>query len=268
MSLSVAIATHNEEKNIERCLKAVYNWGDEIVVVDGASTDKTVDVIKKLDTDNKVKVHVTDNPPMFHKNKQKALDRCTKDWILQLDVDEVVTEELKNEILNSASRRIQDDKEETIAYWIPRLNYFLGRPLHKGGQYPDYTIRFYKNGVAKFPCESVHEQVKINGEIGYLKSDLLHYPYETFDAYIQNGLIRYSILEADIMQKDGVKPSVINFLKYFIILPKWWFLKTYFRHKGFMDGFPGFIFSLFSALRYWFAYILLYEKLRKKKVLK
>src|SRR3990167_178373 len=112
MSLSIAIATYNEEKNIKRCLDAVYDWVDEIVVVDGGSTDKTVEIIKKLDTDKKIKVHTTDNPPMFHKNKQKALDRCTKDWILQLDADEIVSPELKAEILAT----IRDQKNEKVAF--------------------------------------------------------------------------------------------------------------------------------------------------------
>ncbi|OGK39018.1 hypothetical protein A3F34_01385 [Candidatus Roizmanbacteria bacterium RIFCSPHIGHO2_12_FULL_44_10] len=260
MSISIALAVFNEEKNIARCLQALYDWVDEIVVVDGGSTDKTIDIIKKLDKEKKVTVIVTDNPPMFHKNKQKALEACTKEWILQLDADEIVSAELKLEI-----QEIIAGKGEAVAYWIPRLNYFLGRSLRKGGQYPDKTIRLYKNGVAKFPCKSVHEQVAIDGKIGHLKSDLLHYPYETFDKYIQNGLVRYSILEADVMEKQGVRPSALNFLKYFLILPKWWFLKTFFRHKGFVDGFPGFVFSAFSALRYWFAYIILYENLRSDK---
>jgi len=303
MSLSIALAVHNEEKNIIRCLESVYDWVDEIVIVDGASTDKTIQTInefvanfnqlKPIKTNsNQLKLILTNNPAMFHINKQKAIEACTKDWILQLDADEVVSKELREEILEvlkgqnsnvktqNQNSKLKTEKPiitnsnqlEPIAYWIPRLNYFLGKPLRKGGQYPDYTIRLYRNGVARFPCETVHEQVKISDgrtpgvtgtgspgveeerqpiktQIGFLKADLLHFPYPTFSEYL-NKWHRYNTLEADKLKNKGVKPSVPLFIDYCMIKPIVWFLKTYFRHKGFMDGVPGFVFSFFSALRY------------------
>lgn len=267
MTVSVAIAVFNEEKNIIRCLKSVYDWVDEIVVVDGNSTDKTVNLIKKFDQKNKIKVFIEDNPPMFHLNKQKAIERCTKDWILQLDADEVVSKKLRQEIVrllkgNMAGKKPSNNQynNQIIAFWLPRLNFFLGKPLKKGGQYPDYTLRLYRHGVAKFPCQSVHEQVeilpssKLQLEIGYLKSPLLHHPYPTFSEYLHKWN-RYTTLEAKNLKKQGFKPSVWNFIKYFFILPNIWFFKTYLRHLGFLDGFAGFAFSLFSAIRYWGIYI-------------
>src|SRR3989338_3606257 len=162
MKLSVAITTHDEEKAIEKCLTSVYDWVDEIVVVDGESTDKTVDLIKKFDQKGKIRLYHEKNPPMFHINKQKAIEKCHGDWILQLDADEVVPGDLKNEILSVvnlksearlAVNHLPSGKQNQlstlpVAYWIPRLNYFLSRPLKKGGQYPDYIIRLYKNGAA------------------------------------------------------------------------------------------------------------------------
>lgn len=304
MLISCAVATFNEEKNIKRSLSSVYDWVDEIVVVDGSSTDKTVEVMKKFERlkrassqKNKIRILIEDNPPMFHQNKQKAIERCRGKWILQLDADEEVTEELKNEIVtllhgyiakkakkrdnNSTMKQFNNEK---VAYWIPRINFFLSKPLKKGGQYPDYTIRLYKNGVARFPGESVHEQVSVDptvilsdpdvvsGEsknpiksenyIGYLHSPLLHYPYPTFEEYL-NKWNRYTTLDARLLKKQGVKPSFFNFLKYFCLLPKYWFFKSYFRHLGFLDGFPGFIFSLFSSLRYPTTYIKLVEASQK-----
>jgi len=298
MRLSIAIATYNEEKNILRCLKSVYDWVDEIIIVDGTSTDKTVDVIKKFDQKKKIKIYLEDNPPMFHLNKQKAIEKCTKDWILQLDADEEATEDLRQEIAqllncpiagkkSKNNRTIEQSNNRIIAFWIPRLNFFLGKPLKKGGQYPDYTLRLYRNGVAKFPCKSIHEQVNINvgvgrdrpekrashdsplqnqsmeqsnnGTIGHLNSSLLHYPYPTFSEYL-NKWNRYTSLESENLKKQGFKPSFFNFIKYFFILPKIWFFKTYFRHLGFFDGFPGFVFSLFSAIRYWGIYIKTIDK--------
>lgn len=259
--LSVAIATFNEEKNILRCLKSVYDWVSEIIIVDGSSTDKTIELIKKFDHQKKIKIFIEENPPMFHINKQKAIERCTKPWILQLDADEEVSQELKKEILEKINSNY-------IAFWLPRLNFFLGRPLKKGGQYPDYTLRLYQNGVAKFPCKSVHEQVKIftnsksQLKIGYLSSPLYHYPYPNFFEYLKKW-DRYNQLEAENLKKKGFKPSFWNFVKYFFLLPSIWFLKTYFRHLGFLDGFAGFVFSLFSAIRYWGIYIKTVEKLSK-----
>jgi glycosyltransferase involved in cell wall biosynthesis len=263
MKLSVAYALHNEEKNITRSLDSLYDLASEIIIVDGASTDATQEILKKYDSaaaktsggKTKITIYEYDNPAMFHINKQRAIEKCTGEWILQMDADELISPELKEEIESVIARN-----DSHVAYWIPRLNYFLDKPLKKGGQYPDYTIRLYKNGVAKFPCKTVHEQVDIHGsEIGKLKNNLLHYPYPSFSFYIEKW-DRYNSSEAEILKTQGVKPSMGNFFKYMLVLPKLWFLKTYFRHKGFQDGFPGFVFSLFSAIRYWGIYVKLHER--------
>ena len=267
MKLSVALAVHNEEHNIPRCIGAIYDWVDEIVVIDGESADNTVSILKKLDKDKKIKIFSEKNPSMFHINKQKALEQCKGEWILQLDADEIVSDDLRKEILKIVDHNSQD---QAIAFWIPRLNYFLGRPLRKGGQYPDYTIRLYKNDVAHFPCKDVHEQVEIKNvsnldtQISKLNSNLLHYPYPTFKDYLDKTL-RYSYLEADMLYDQKTPINIKTFLLYMIIKPKWWFLKTYFRHKGFVDGFPGFVFSFISALRFCFTYIRLYELNKEKQ---
>src|SRR3989339_887024 len=96
--LSLAIATYNEEKNISRCLKSVHAWVDEIILVDGQSADKTVNLAQKF---SKVKIISTTNKPIFHLNKQIAIDACTKDWILQLDADEEIPAALQKEILET-----------------------------------------------------------------------------------------------------------------------------------------------------------------------
>lgn len=270
MKLSVAIATHNEEDNITRTLKSVYDWVDEIVIVDGESTDKTVELIKQFEEtllrqgsggQSKIQIFRESNQVMFHINKQKAIERCTGEWILQLDADEVVSDELKKEIQSVI------EKPSEIAYWIPRLNYFLGKPLTKGGQYPDYTIRLYKNGVARFPCRDVHEQVEIAAPttrndkafIGHLKSNLLHYPYKTFDDYLTKWM-RYCDLEAQILFDKKFPLTLHNFFLHIFVYPDWWFVKTYVRNRGYVDGFAGFVFSLFSALRYRVIYVKLYER--------
>ena len=100
-SLSVVLATHNEEKNLAACLDSIKDIADEIIVVDGSSKDKTVDIAKKFGA----KIKVTTNKPIFHINKQMAIDMATKDWILQLDADERVSEELRKEILSTINNR-------------------------------------------------------------------------------------------------------------------------------------------------------------------
>ena len=120
----------------------------------------------------------------------------------------------------------------------------------KGGQYPDYTIRLYRNGYAKFPCKDVHENVEIKGEIGYLKNPLLHYADPDFSHYLMRW-DRYTTAEVERMPKE----TKLNFFNYIFWKPKITFLMMYFRHKGFMDGFPGFVFALFSSIRFWVIYV-------------
>ena len=251
--ISVAIATFNEEKNIADCLDSIRELADETVVVDGSSTDKTVEIAQKYGA----KVIVTDNPPIFHINKQKAIDACTSEWILQLDADERVTSELGDEILN-----IVKSKTEFNGFWIPRRNYFLGRYLTKGGQYPDYTLRLYRKGKGRLPCRSVHEQAEVKGKVGFLKNDLLHLADPNFSRYLVR-FDRYTSLIVDEMAQSKVKLNLFTVMNYMVFKPLRWFLLTYFRHTGFVDGFPGFVFSLFSGLRFMVAYIKYWEKTQK-----
>ncbi len=257
IKLSVAIATYNEEQNLARCLDSIKGWVEEIVLVDGSSTDKTREIARKYGA----LVIETSNKPIFHHNKQMAIDRCQGEWILQLDADEVVDKDLKEEILSIAKGKGGD---EFAGYWIPRKNYFLGKWLKKTGQYPDPVIRFFRKGKGKLPCKSVHEQIEIEGNVGWLRGHLLHYGSPTFSRYLAREN-RYSTLEAQQMIKKKEKTSFLSFLDYMAWLPfKTWFL-LFFRHKGFMDGFPGFVFSLFSGFHYLWAYVKFWEMRRAGK---
>ena len=248
-TLSVAIATYNEAENIDRCLKAVADWVDEIVVYDGKSSDDTESKIKKFP---KTKILTGINHPLFHINKQIAIDACKSDWILQLDADEVVTDELKDEILKT----ISDTKFN--GFWIKRKNFFLGKFLTKGGVYPDPTIRLYRRGFAKLPCKNVHEQAEIKGPVGQLNCDLLHYADPNFSRYLLRN-DRYTTLLAEDFKNAGVKINFLNFLNYFIFKPCHWFCLAYFLHRGYVDGFQGFVFAWYSSLRFPIAYIKLFE---------
>lgn len=249
-TLSVVLATYNEEKNLAACLDSLKDIADEIVIVDGSSTDKTVEIAKKY----KAKIKITTNKLNFHINKQMAIDMATKDWILQMDADEHVSKELKKEI----KEVLKKEKEEFNGYWMPRKNYFLGRFLLKGGQYPDYTLRLYKKGKGKLPQKDVHEQAEVDGKVGYLKEALLHYPYKSFKHYLNkwnlyNNLFKEQIREEQ--KKKNIFKKTVSFFDYLLVKPIYWFLLTFVRHKGFMDLWSGFVFSFFSALRFPVSYL-------------
>lgn len=250
VKLSVALATFNEEENLAKTLESIRDIADEIAIYDGQSADKTVKIAKSFGA----KIIVGKNYPIFHINKQKAIDACAGDWILQLDADEVVSPELANEIKGEVAKK----NNEFNGYWLSRKNYFLGRFLMKGGQYPDYTLRLYRRGKGRLPQKDVHEQAEVEGKVGYLKIPLLHYPYRDFTTYIKkwsryNNIIASQIRD-ELKDKNMIRRILYGF-GYLLIKPIHWLLTTYLRHKGFVDSWQGFVFSFFSALRFPVSYI-------------
>lgn len=243
--ISVVLATFNEETNIRMCLGSVKGWVDEIVIVDGASTDSTVKIAQE---EFNATVINEKNRENFHINKQIAINAARFHWILQLDADEVVSKPLKNEI-----EEILKNGDKYNGYWIPRKNWFLGRFLMKGGQYPDYTLRFYKNGKGRLPQKDVHEQAVVEGEVGYLENALLHYPYKSFSFYLSKWN-RYNKFEGGLIKERMKGMSFVakafGFLDYLFLKPTLWFFWTYIRHKGIMDSWQGFVFSFFSSVRF------------------
>src|SRR3990167_1394103 len=246
LKLSVVLATHNEAANLGRCLKAVIGLADEIVIIDGRSTDDTVKIAKKF----RARVTLTDNLPNFHILKNMAIDAAKGEWVLQLDADEIVSPELAREIQST----INDERSTMNGYWLNRKNWFLGRFLTKGGQYPDPTLRLYRKGRGKLPAKDVHEQAQVEGEVGRLKNDLLHFRDTSFTKYME-GFNRYSSFTADQIRSQKTDFGLLQVFNYLIIKPTATFMKIYFRHRGYVDGFPGFIFALFSGLIHSVAYI-------------
>lgn len=277
--LSVVLATYNEEENISDCLASIKEIADEMIVVDGSSVDRTVEIAKSMGA----KVVVTDNPKIFHINKQKAIDLAKNEWILQLDADERVSKKLSKEIMkiivmtdsqieeyekDLPNRKLflrhQEQVEERDgvigqksgsfnAFYFPRLNYFLGQYLRYGGVYPDGVIRLIRSGKAYLPCKSVHEQMLVDGRVGWLQYDLLHMADASFKRYLRRNS-HYIDLIVDEFRRDNLDKNPAQFINYFIIKPAFWFLLTQIRHKGILDGFQGIVFSFFSALRFPRAY--------------
>lgn len=254
--LSVVLATYNEVANIKDCLLSVKTLADEIIIVDGSSQDKTREIAEVLGA----KVFKVANKPIFHINKQLAVDKASGQWILQLDADERLDKNLIQEI-----KEIIKTKEPKFnGYYLPRKNWFLTRFLTKGGQYPDYVIRLFLKEKGHFPCQSVHEQIKIDGPVGYLTHPLTHLSDTSFNRYLVR-FNRYTSLDASKLSAEKQLPSFLMTLNYFIFKPLAWFLLTYFRHKGFVDGLPGFIFSLMSSLRFPVIYIKFWEKYNESR---
>lgn len=279
--LSVALATYNEEANLAQCLESIRQLADEIIIVDGSSTDKTVEIAEKFNA----KVLIKDNPPIFHINKQKALELCQNEWILQLDADEVVSPDLASEIkeiikmnqdqINNRKLEGRDIKlfcrhqklleqrdggygvenGDIVAFFIPRKNNFLGKFLRYGGTYPDGVIRLVKNQKAIFPCKSVHEQITIDGRVSWLKNSLFHYDSPTLSRYHLRAS-RYINLKVQEFRDINVKINTKNFIYYVFYKPLQVFLMMIFRHKGILDGWRGVTFAFFSGLHYPIAYLI------------
>ncbi len=271
IKLSVVLATRNEEENIGRCLTSVKDIADEIVIADEHSTDKTVEIAKSFGA----KVFLEPHHSIFHITKQKALDKATGNWILQLDADEVVTPELSKEIeevldnnyhttsnkLFSRHQKLIEERDgvigkrtgEVVGYFIPRRNIFLGRPLIHAGVYPDGVIRLIKKGMAWFPQKSVHEQIQIDGEVGWLSGDLLHYDSPSLKRYLAR-LNRYTDLHATELEQKHVPKNILYFMLYIVYKPLFTFFNLYFRHLGILDGVTGFLWAFFSATHFPIAY--------------
>jgi glycosyltransferase involved in cell wall biosynthesis len=278
LRLSVVVATYNEADTIGRCLRAVQEIADEMIVVDGSSTDETRDIAVRLGAT----VIKTSNKPIFHINKQMGMDAASGEWILHLDADEVVSEPAKQEITQIIrmseteirNRRIdpklkllfdrhtrilkeRDDTSEqrsdqTVAFFIPRVNIFLGRKLRYGGRYPDGVIRLVKRGQTQFPCLSVHEQIRVDGRVDWVTQPLLHYDSPTLRKYLKRA-DRYTTLTAQELLKSTQGPMALG-LPWLLIKPVGTFVSLYFRHKGLLDGVPGLVFALLSGLHFPWAY--------------
>jgi glycosyltransferase involved in cell wall biosynthesis len=252
MKLSVVLATYNEAHNLERCLQAVKSVADEVVVVDGKSPDGTAELAEKLGA----RVISTTNKANFHINKQLAIDVAKYPLVLQLDADEVIDEELITWLTLLKTMKLEDLRD--AAWWIKRKNYFLGTFLKKGGQYPDPVIRLLVNGKAKLPQKDVHEQMKVSGTTGWAEGHLLHYSSPSFAEYLRK-FNTYTSFEAQKLHDKKTPISFKNSWRYCIWKPLSTFCSLFLRHRGYVDGFPGFMFAAWSGIFHTVTYLKLWE---------
>lgn len=243
-TISAYIITKDEENNIDRAIESV-RWMDEIIVLDSGSSDRTVEKAEKLGA----KISVSEFEG-FVKQKNKAMDLCSGDWIFNLDADEEVTEELKESVEKLIGRGHQDGSPHF--YRISRKTLYMGRWLTHC--YSETRARLSKKGCAGWQGEVLHEELIGNGKPGYLHGDLLHRPYSNLSDHIMT-IQRYSELWAEREAKAGRKSSIFDI----ILRPCARFIKLYILRAGFLDGVPGFIASVMGTWYTFLRYARLYE---------
>ena len=241
--ISTCIICHNEEQNIKRCLESL-KWVHDIVVVDSMSTDRTVE-IAELYTDR-----IFRKPwAGYAAQKNFALSKAKNDWVLSLDADEAVSEALCDEIKWEIAEPVVD------GYRIPRRSFYQGRWVNHSGYYPDRQLRLFRRKKGRWIGGRVHERMSVEGRVGDLKQDLLHYPYGG-RIFGQLGTVNnFSTLLAQDMFDRGKRFH----LALLFSRPLFKFLEVYALKRGFMDGLPGLIIAVTDA----YAMFVRYVKLRE-----
>lgn len=242
MSLSAVVITCNEEHNIERCLQSVA-FADEIVVLDSFSTDRTVELARRY-TDNVTQREFAG----FGEQWAAALALATCEWVLVIAADEVVTPELAKEIQAAVKRGDRD------GYRMPRLTEFVGRRMRHCGWYPDYQLRLARRSRAWFPDRLVHESMHVDGKIGTLKGDMLHYSHPDLDVFVRK-MATYARAAARQKMREGRRFRATDLF----IAPAFTFFKTYVIKQGFRDGWHGFVLSLLLGASTVLRYSMLWE---------
>ena len=253
VKISVCIIAFNEENKIAQAIESVA-WADEILIVDSESTDRTRPIAESLGA----KV-LTKKWAGFSKQKQYAADSAAHDWIFSLDADERVSGELKAEIL-----RLKNSSENDLAdgYRIPRLSFYMNRPIRHGGWYPDWQLRFFNRRQGKWKDVLIHESFQINegAKIEKLNGDILHYTVENASHHHRMIGTRYAPLAAIQMFERGKKTSALKVAT----VGTTTFLQNYILRGGFLDGFAGFCIARFAAHHAFLKYLLLWELQNQK----
>jgi glycosyltransferase involved in cell wall biosynthesis len=243
-TLSVAIITLNEEANIARTLASV-SFADEIVIVDSGSTDRTVEIARSFGA----KVF-TEEWKGFALQKNSAIDKCVGTWVLSLDADEELTDELQAEIRSMLDADAQTTPQ-VDGYRLRLRHVFLGRWMRYGGYYPDLKLRLFRrvtsSGAAHFTDRPVHESVQVDGRVEIMKRDFLHHGYPNLEIYLEH-MNRYSTLGGRIVAEKGkISRSLPAFLWNTALVPKLTFVWNYICRLGFLDGREGLLLHLYHS---------------------
>ncbi len=231
--ISALIITYNEEKNITNIIDSL-DFVDEIIVVDSFSTDKTQELIQTKQNVN----FVQNKFENFAQQRNYALSLARNNWILFLDADEKLTNDLKEEILTIVS-----NENQKAAYYFKRIFMFKECKLHFSGWQNDKVTRLFQKDKAYYNNEKlVHEKLIIDGEIGICKNKLVHFSYDNFNDY-KNKMAQYGKLKAFEARYNNTTPN----LYHLYIRPLYQFLYQYLIRLGILDGQKGIIISYLNA---------------------
>jgi len=232
LPLSVVVIAKNEEANIDECFGSVFGWADELVLVDDESTDRTIEVAKKYGS---TIYHRKMDNEGIHRNWAYA--KARNEWVLSLDADEKVTEELKEEISKVLA------STPFHAFSIPLRNFIGTYWVRHGGWYPAGKLRLFMKSRFKYEEVGVHPRVFVNGQTGHLTKDIIHKGYPDFEHFLAS-LNRQTTLEAQKWISTGRHMSGGRAL--------WRTIDRFFRSfvgkKGYKDGFIGFMIAFFASL--------------------
>jgi glycosyltransferase involved in cell wall biosynthesis len=225
LPLSVIIITLNEAENLTQCLASLENIASEVVVVDSGSQDGTIEIARAAGA----RVIMNTSWPGFGPQKNIALQAASCEWVLSLDADERLTDNLRDQIRAAVGQGGFD------SYEMPRLSYFCGKPIWHGGWYPDRVLRLFRRGCARFSDDLVHERVIAQGQVGRLDTPLHHYSYRAIDD-VERKVRSYSDAGAKQLFERGKQSSRTKAA----IHGAWAFLRTYIFRRGFLDGQAGY----------------------------
>jgi len=245
-TISAFIVCVNEEKHIRRCLESL-KWCNEIVVIDSGSTDRTIEICREYTA------NVIQRPwPGFVAQKSFGLSQCHGEWALNIDADEVVTPELRDQIL-----AVMASPNALNGYYILRVVYYLGKFWRKGGWYPEYRLRLCRRSVTTWGGDDPHEKAIVSGATARLTAELLHYTYEDVSNQIRS-LNSFATTAAETMWKKGRRTSLPQIL----FNPVGRFIKFYFIRKGYREGISGLLVAGIEAFYVYLKYVKLWEKER------
>lgn len=248
LPVSSFLVCKNEEAHIEECLKSL-DFCDEIIVVDSYSTDRTLEICKKFN----VKL-IQREWPGYKIQKEFACNQTKNDWVLFMDADEVVSYELRAKILELISNPNDVRLKKYSAFRIKRVMFYLGKWWRKGGWYPEYRIRFFKRNKVQWVGAEPHENLNVNGNIGELEGEILHYSYEDIPDQVKK-LSSHAFTRAKFDYDFGKRATFYDILA----KPPARFLKFYFVKKGFLEGSAGFIVAILESFYTYMKYARLWE---------
>ena len=248
--ISACIISYNEEQKIEDCLKSLQGVVDEIIVVDSISTDRTIEITKKY-TDK-----IYEQKFLGHiEQKNLAVEKASYDWILSLDCDERLTDELRASI-----GKVKDSLENADAYRVARRTFYVYRWLNHCW-YPDYKIRLFNRITAHWAWTNPHDHVDVEGQhIVTLKGDLEHYSFDSISEHIRT-LDSFTEIGANEIIRKNKKVSILSPWTHGL----WTFLKLYIFKRGFMDGYAGLVVGVLSGMHAFVKYNKVLFKRWKKK---